>query len=175
MRLSPQTMSGQHNSASSTRVGLNKPQRPMVQVLVLLGAFLGSVVLGWLVAAIVGGVSENAQLVVHVPYLMVLFLGYGLWSTRLKAITMRHVSAGLLRALWSLLARRKCPQNLADVMPDQAALEQMALEAQQACSSFTTVAWPLARLVVLAASCLVWERLLNRLARLGYLPSLEEE
>lgn len=147
----------------------------MVQVLVLLGAFLGSVVLGWLVAAIVGGVSENAQLVVHVPYLMVLFLGYGLWSTRLKAITMRHVSAGLLRALWSLLARRKCPQNLADVMPDQAALEQMALEAQQACSSFTTVAWPLARLVVLAASCLVWERLLNRLARLGYLPSLEEE
>lgn len=171
---------------------LFKPQSAGIQFVSLFAVFIAGPGLGWAVAEILGGVSHNGRIALYIPYVAILFLGYGLWSVRLKAIAFRHLGFGLFRAVLMMLIRRKKPENLEALLPTKETLETMAVQAQSAASSFVAMSVPVAAVAALLAlgltsessalgqivwvggSCIFWGWLLTRFARRGYLPIMEE-
>jgi len=169
-----------------------QPQSSGKQFVFLFAVFVGGPGLGWVIAEVLGGVSREGQIALCIPYVTILFLGYGLWAARLKAIAFRNLGFGLFRALLTVLIRRKKPENLEAFLPTKESLEKMAVQAQQAASSFVVVSVPVSGVSALLAlgitseasaygqlgwvggSCLFWGWLLSRFARRGYLPILEE-
>lgn len=170
---------------------LYRPRATGLQVLYLLAVFAAGPGVGWVLAVSLGGLSENARFFLCVPFFAILFLGYGLWSVRLKAIAFQTLGKGILRALFFLIVRRKKPQSLADVLPTPDKLEAMAVRGQKAASSFCLVAVPVAAVsgaitalidsdsepatavAAVIATCLLWGALLTFLGRRGFLPMLE--
>src|SRR5262245_37730496 len=66
----------------------------------LIGAFAGGPVVAWLIAKLLGGVSQYGQMFLYVMYGAIFFLGYALWASRLAALAFRTFGKGLLRALF---------------------------------------------------------------------------
>ena len=171
---------------------LFKPQSAGVQFVSLFAVFVVGPGLGWVIAEVLGGVSRNGQIALYIPYVAILFLGYGLWSVRLKTIAFRQLGLGFFRAVLMMLVRRKKPDNLEKLLPTKETLETMAVQAQSAASSFVAMSVPVAgvsgllalgltsetsapgQMVWVAGSCLFWGWLLSRFARRGYLPIMEE-
>jgi len=169
---------------------LYKPKTLGVQILFLFAAFAGGPFAGWLMAESLGDLSHNAQGLLYGTPMAIFILGYALWSARLTVIALDVLGRGILRAFFELLVRRKRPKRLEEVLPTMEKLEEMAVRAQKAASSFLIVAIPVAavsgfaitwvdsdrsaltRVAVVAAGCLVWGQVLSWLARRGYLPVL---
>ena len=172
---------------------LYRPKTFGIQVLVLVAAFAGGPLIGWLVAGFLGEHSGFAEFLCYAPPILAFFFGYALWSARLAAIAFDMVGRHILWALLKFLVTRRRPQKLEDVLPDVDKLERMAVRAQKAASSFFVVAIPIAavagplsflaqseqgalfRLTAIAGAPLVWGYVLSRLARRGYLPLPEPE
>ncbi|MGH7794549.1 MAG: hypothetical protein ACREQ2_06590 [Candidatus Binatia bacterium] len=68
---------------------LYRPQSQSKQIFALIAAFVASMSLGSWVAAIPGDLSTGAQVAFHIPYVLVFFLGYGLWVARINAIVFK--------------------------------------------------------------------------------------
>ncbi|MCG8544254.1 MAG: hypothetical protein MJE12_08615 [Alphaproteobacteria bacterium] len=169
-----------------------RPKSWLVQGLFLVLAFFGGPALGEVTGRMLGGVSENAQIFLYLPFVAIFFLGYGLWSARLHAIAFDGIGRGILKALFMLLIRRKKPEGLQDVMPSAEKLEKMAAQAQKAGWSFLVMAVPVALVAALVAlffeteasafaaasmvggTCLLWGWVMGLLARRGYLPIMQE-
>ena len=60
----------------------------------------------WLEGQILGGVSENAQIGLYLPFAVIGFAGYGRWSARRKAIAFDGPGRGILWALATLVIQR---------------------------------------------------------------------
>lgn len=169
-----------------------RPKATWVQIVLLFGAFIAGPALGWVTGQLLGGLSDNAQVVVYIPYVLVFFFGYGLWLSRLQAIAFEFLGRSIFRALFHIIVRRQRPQKLEDVLPTPEKLEQMVVRAQQASSSFLWASVPIGLLFALIA-CFVrssmpwyanaaavlagvvaWGWMLSRLGRRGYLPLPEE-
>lgn len=171
---------------------LYEPVGQWVQVSALLGVFGGSIALGRLAGLALGDLGETESNLLFIPFVAVLFAGYALWSARLKALAFEMVGKGILGALWTLVVRRRKPENLQDLLPSKEKLLEMAVRAQKTSSSFRIAALPVAgiaglvvllfdatvgpvtRVLVVAGGCLAWGWFLARLARRGYLPVMEE-
>lgn len=171
---------------------LFKPQNAGIQFALLFAVFVAGPGFGWVIAQVLGGVSKNGQIALYISYVTILFLGYSLWSLRLKTIAFRHLGFGFFRAVLVMLIRRRKPENLEELLPTKETLEKMAVQAQAAASSFLAVSIPVSgvsglfalvltsqtsafgQLALVGGSCLFWGWLLSRLARRGYLPILEE-
>ena len=172
---------------------LHKPKHGVVQFAALLVAFFGGPFLGYAVGGALGGLSETAQIVLYLPFVAIFFLGYGLWVARLNAIAFEGIGKGVLKALFTLIVRRKKPQNIEDVLPSKEKLLKMAVQAQKAGWSFFTVSIPIAlvaallallfdspasgltRLLAVGGACLLWGYVLGFFARRAYLPIMEGE
>ena len=171
---------------------LFKPQSAGIQFVFLFAVFVGGPAIGWIIAEVLGGVSHNGRIALYIPYVAIFFLGYGLWSVRLKTIAFRHLGLGIFRAILMMLIRRKKPENLKALLPTKETLEKMAVQAQSAASSFIAMSVPvsgvsgllalgltseasaLGQMVWVGGSCLFWGLFLSRFARRGYLPIMEE-
>ncbi len=171
---------------------LYRPRSAWIQIPILLATLAACIPLGRGVGLSLGGLSDNAQVFLYVPFLLVLFGGYSLWMARLQAMAFDLVGRGLFKALFILIVRRRKPENLEELIPTPEKLERMAVRAQQASSAFWIVAIPIGILASIAAllirsdagpvmrafsvgsGCIVWGILLAFLARRGYLPILED-
>ena len=169
-----------------------RPKSWLVQGLFLMLAFFGGPALGELTGRSLGGVSENAQIFLYLPFVAIFFLGYGLWSARLHAIAFDGIGRGVLKALFMLLIRRKKPESLKDVMPSPETLEKMAVQAQKAGWSFLVMAVPVALVaglvalffeteasaftaaLLVAGGCIFWGWVMGLFARRGYLPIMQD-
>lgn len=168
------------------------PERPVgVQILCLLAAFVGGPALAWLVGQGIGPLSETAQTALYVPFVLVLFTGYGLWMARLHVIAMDAVGRALWKVLLMLILHKKLPDDVDQVMPSQEKVAAMLVRARRAGRSFFHMAIPIGGLaggiallvdtssggmvamLVVGASCLVYGDVLGRLANAGYLPLME--
>ena len=165
-----------------------RPRSIALQMMTLLGALLGILLIGWLISHSLGGLSKNAQIFLFIPFLLILVLGYGLWLSRLEALAFEIIGKGILRALYDLIVKRKKSGNLKRILPPKEKLEEMAVRAQRAALSFFIVAIPLAisaglaalfiespagawlRVCVISGDCLLWGRALTNLGGRGYLP-----
>jgi len=169
-----------------------RPRSIALQMMTLLGALLGILLIGWLISQALGGVSKNAQIFLFIPFFLILVLGYGLWLSRLEALAFEIIGKGILRALYEVIVKRKKPESPESILPPKEKLEEMAVRAQRAASSFFIVAIPAAigaglaalfiesptgvwlRICVISGGCLLWGRFLTNLGRRGYLPLPEE-
>ena len=164
---------------------LYEPRPFSIQISLLIGAFVGGPLLGWLMRLFLGGSSSSQQLFPYIPPTLIFFLGYALWAARLSAIAFDMIGKSILRLLFHIIIRRKKPERLQDFLPDREKLEQMAVRAQKAGWSFFTVAvlvgiaasglsillsFGISGAFVMLSGCLLWGYLLGRLARRGYLP-----
>ena len=184
----------QPDRAKQTEFGvLYSPQPTRVQILILLGALLGGFVIAKAATWGLGSLSETAEIGIYVAFAAVLFLGYGLWSARLKTIAFQGIGKGILQALFIMIVRRKKPNSLEDILPTEEKLTAMAVAAQKASSSFwvagvliTAIAVPVSllfeaeaskpeRLFIVGVGLLFWGMVLAFLGRRGYLPILENE
>src|SRR5262245_6718328 len=102
-------MNGSDSTHETPHGVLYKPQPFGLQILVLIGAFTGGPVIGWLMAQVLGGVSETAQAFLYVPPVLIFFFGYGLWTARLAAIAFDAISRPILRALFQPILKKKRP------------------------------------------------------------------
>lgn len=172
---------------------LYRPRPWWIQAPLLLGAFAGSIGLGEAVGLTLGGLSENAQIFLYLPFVLVLVAGYSLWMARLQALAFDMLGRSLLKALFILIVRRRKPENMEELIPTVEKIEKMAVRAQQASSAFWIVAIPIGlfgggaamlidapagilfRAFAVGAGCVVWGYILTFLARRGWLPILEED
>jgi hypothetical protein len=171
---------------------LYKPLSWGLQACCFAAAFAGGPAVGWIVGAAMPDLSESARTFVYVPFVMVFFLGYGLWLARLNAIAFQMIGKGILKALFMLLILRRKPEKLEDVLPTREKVLELAVRAQRAASSFLLVSLPVgivaalivllfetqtslaARGILMAGSCIAWGWLLSFLGRRGFLPFPEE-
>jgi hypothetical protein len=168
---------------------LYAPQRGLMQAVVLLAVFVGTILAAEIIARMIGDLSRVAGIVLYTGFVACLFAGYGLWSARLKAIAFHGVGKALLKALFLLLVRRRRPESIEDLLPTEEKLTQMAVAAQQSAPSFKAAGLLIGVLLglssllfeasgalrfLLAAGGLIgWSYLLYFLGRRGYLPILE--
>ena len=167
---------------------LYPPQSQGKQILALIAAFLASMSFGGWTASVPGDLSTAATVALHIPYVLVFFLGYGLWVARINAIVFDTLGRSVLKALWQLIVYRKQPDARETILPSREKLVEMYVKAQRGGASFRAIAWPAAALGVfvgflcesaiprvqlaalLAASTLAWGYLLGFLGRRGWLP-----
>lgn len=171
---------------------LHKPKNWFVQCGSLFATFMGGPALGMAIGHALGELSENAEIVLYLPFVAIFFLGYGLWAARLSAIAFDGIGRGLMRALFLLVVRRKVPEKVEDVIPSEDTLTKMAVRAQQAAGSFLVMSVPVAivtalaslffdspastmmRLLLVGGGCVAWGFVLSQLGRRGFLPMMEE-
>jgi hypothetical protein len=112
----PESMQNDDQDKRETPFGpFYRPRSIALQMMTLLGAVLGILLIGWLISQALGGVSKNAQILLFIPFLLVLVLGYGLWLSRLEALAFEIIGKGILRALYDLIVKRKKPGNLKSI------------------------------------------------------------
>jgi len=147
---------------------------------------------GW-VAIVPGDLSSAAQVILHIPYILVFFVGYSVWVARLNAIAFDAVGRSLLKALWNLIFHGKEPTSLSEVLPSKDKLVEMLVKGQRAGASFRGVSWPIALAgslcavlfessmptmalsVLTAATVICWGYILGLLGRRGWLPLPEND
>lgn len=167
---------------------LYRPQSQGRQIIVLIAAFLFSMALGNMAAAIPGDLSTAAQAAFHVPYALVFFFGYGLWVARVNAVVFDTIGRSLLKALWQMIVHRTRPDATQTILPTREKVIELLVRVQKGGASFRAVSWPVAALslpigflsessmrgmplvALLAASILAWGYLLGLLGRRGWLP-----
>lgn len=172
---------------------LYKPQPWGIQACFFVAAFAGAVGAGWVVGAAMPDLPEGARNFLFVPFVLIFFLGYGLWLARLNALAFQFIGKGILKTLFMLIVLRRKPQKLEDVLPSREKLLEMLVRGQRAASSFLAAAFPvgivagvialffetamslLMREVFVAGGCIAWGWLLMYLGRRGYLPFPEGE
>jgi hypothetical protein len=88
---------------------LYRPQSQGKQILALIAAFAVSMSFGGWTAAVPGDLSTAATVALHIPYVLVFFLGYGLWVARINAIVFDTIGRSVLKVLWHLIVHRKQP------------------------------------------------------------------
>lgn len=171
---------------------LYRPLGSVGQFFVLLASFVGGPLFAYGIGLVPGDLSEAAQTLLFIPFVLIFFMGYSLWVARLKAIAFDTIGKSLLKTLFLLIVKKQKPATLQDVMPDKDKLLQMAVKGQKAGASFTLVAWPIAIIaglcallmetafglsamfVLVTGSCLTWGYCLGYCGRRGWLPIMEE-
>jgi len=172
---------------------LYRPLSDGKQLLVALAAFFGSLGMGHVVGLVPGDLSDAAKVVLHLPYILVFFVGYASWVARLSAIAFDGIGRSILKVLWNLIVHRRKPRNAEEVLPAKDKLLEMAVRAQRAGGGFWRVSWSVAVLFALLSltfesrmpgtslaflvlvTVLGWGFLLGRLGGRGWLPFPEEE
>ena len=167
---------------------LYRPQSQSKQILALIASFVASMSLGSWVAAIPGDLSTAAQVAFHIPYVLVFFLGYGLWVARINALVFDAIGRSVLKALWQLIVHRKQPEARETILPSRDKVLEILVKAQKGGASFRGISWAVAPLgaplgllcesatpemqlvVLLMSTVLAWGYLLGFLGRRGWLP-----
>jgi len=167
---------------------LYPPQPQGKQILTLIAAFVASMGVGGLIAAIPGDLSSAARIAFHIPHILVFFFGYGLWVARINAVIFDTIGRSILRALWQMIVHRKQPDAREAILPSREKLLELLVKAQKGGALFSAVSWPVAvlamfpgllsesrmpdvqRVTLLAGSVLVWGYFLGFLGRRGWLP-----
>ena len=172
---------------------LYRPLTSGKQVIVLVASFVASMSLGGWLAVIPGDLSSAAQVILHIPYILVFFVGYSVWVARLNAIAFDGIGRSLIKMLWNLIIYRKEPTTLAEVLPSREKLLEMLVKGQRAGASFRGVSWPIALAgalcamlfesampsmalaAMIAASVVGLGHILGFLGRRGWLPFPEND
>ena len=172
---------------------LYRPLTNGKQILVAVAAFVAGPAFGWVIGQVPGDLSQAASDAFLVPMIVIFFMGYGLWISRLNAIAFQSIGWGLLKTLVMLILFRRKPKSFEDFMPSRETLLEMAVRAQKAGASFAPVGWlvglvsglvamlfdsamhPAELFMLVGGGCVTWGYALAWMGRRGWLPFMESE
>jgi hypothetical protein len=167
---------------------LYAPAKQGRQLLNFVGAFIASILVGFIPRLAFGELSDAARTLLHVPFVLVFAFGYAGWAARLQALGVELLGRSLFKVLLQLILFRRKPRSLADVIPDRDKFLQLAVRGQKAASSFFIASFPVAllsafavlfiktelgwflRIPVIVVLVVLWGWWLMRLGRRGHLP-----
>jgi MFS family permease len=168
------------------------PPKQGTQVLYLVSAFLAAILLGWIISKIPGDLSEVATGVLCFIFLLVFFLGYGLWISFVSALLFSSIKWPLIKIIVKFFIRQEKPTSINELIPEREKLIELMLRAQKYSRTFFIISWPLgiaggfatlfintsmnsALLFMLVFICsIVFGYVLSHFGRRGYLPLPEE-
>ncbi|QQR90918.1 MAG: hypothetical protein IPJ88_04080 [Myxococcales bacterium] len=171
---------------------LYPPRGHWVQGGLLLLAFVGNFAAAKLCGSLLGGISSKAQEALYIPFFIIMFVGYALWVTYLKALAFDLIAKSLWRVVFNWLLHRKKPSSPHEIMPSKEKLVEAAVRAQKGARGFIIVSLPIAFISALLATtiesqrnfivefwivsfcCVGWGLVLSILGRRGFLPLPEE-
>jgi len=171
---------------------LYNPPKQSKQVLFLVGAFFTAIFLGWLVSSIPGDLSGVASGVIYFVFLLVLFLGYGLWVGLVNALLFSSVKWPLIKIIFKFLVRKEKPASINELLPEREKIIALLLRSQKYSRTFFILSWPVgilggfttlfmktltssAFLFLIVLMCVViYGYALSHFGRRGYLPLPEE-
>jgi len=162
------------------------------QVLFLVSAFFTAILLGWLISSISGDLSSFASGVLYFIFLLVFFLGYGLWVSFVSALAFSSIKWPIIKVLVKLFIRKEKPSSINDFLPEKEKLIDLMLRVQKYSRTFLVLSWPIgiaggfatffmstsmnsALLFTLVfISSVIYGHTLSYFGRRGYLPLPEE-
>jgi len=177
----------------ATPVGhLYCPPNQGKQVLFLIASFFSAIILGLLISGIPDDLSEFATGVICFVFLLVFFLGYGLWIGLVSALLFSSVKWPMLKIFVKLIARKKKPTSLNELLPEREMLIELMVRAQKYSGTFFILSWPIGfvggfvtlfmktsmgsvflfMLIIIGSA--IYGFLLSYFGRRGYLPFPEE-
>ncbi len=113
------------------------------QVLFFVGAFFTAIFLGWLISSIPGDLSSFASGVLYFIFLLVLFLGYGLWISFVGALAFSSIKWPIIKVLVKLFIRKEKPSSINDFLPEKEKLIDLMLHVQKYSRTFLILSWPI--------------------------------
>jgi hypothetical protein len=171
---------------------LYNPPKQGKQILFLIAAFFTAIFLGFIVSSIPGDLSNFATGVICFVFLMVFFLGYGLWVGLVSALLFSSVKWPLFKIFAKVFIRKERPASLNELLPEREKLIELMLKAQKYSRTFLILSWPIgfagglatmfmktstnsAYLFVIVMLCVViYGFTLSYFGRRGYFPFPEE-
>jgi len=168
------------------------PPKQGTQVLYLVSAFLAAILLGWIISKIPGDLSEVATGVLCFIFLLVFFLGYGLWVSLVSALLFSSIKWPLVKIIVRFFVRKEKPASFNELLPERGKLIALMVRAQKYSRTFFIISWPIgiaggfatlfmntsmnpALLFMLVFICsIVFGYILSHFGRRGYLPFPEE-
>jgi len=171
---------------------LYNPPTQGKQVLFLITAFFTAIFLGFLVSSIPGDLSTFATGVICFVFLLVFFLGYGLWVGLVSALLFSSVKWPLIKIIAKFFFRKEKPASLNELLPEREKLIELMVRAQKYSRTFFILSWPIgiaggfatlfmkttmnsALLFMLVfISSVIYGHTLSYFGRRGYLPLPEE-
>ena len=162
------------------------------QVLFLVGAFFTAIFLGWLVSSIPGDLSEIAMGAIYFIFLLVFFLGYGLWVSLVSALLFSSIKWPLIKIIAKFFIRKEKPASMNELLPEREKIIELLVRAQKYSRTFYILSWPIgifggfatlfmktltssAFLFFLVLMCaVIYGYALSYFGRRGYLPLPEE-
>ena len=171
---------------------LYNPPSQGKQVLFLFASFITAILLGLLVSSIPGDLSEFATGVICFVFLLVFFLGYGLWIGLVSALLFSRIKWPLLKIFVKFIIRKEKLASLNEILPEREKLIELLVKTQKYSITFFVLSWPvgivggiatlfmktsmssafLFVLIIIIAA--VYGYLLSYFSRRGYLPFPEE-
>lgn len=119
------------------------PPAQGIQILFLIGAFFSAIFLGWLVSNIAGIQSEFASGVIYFVFLLIFFLGYGLWAGLVSALAFSRIKWPLIKIIARVFLRKEKPSSINDFLPEREKLIEMMVRIQKYSRTFLFTGWAL--------------------------------
>ena len=171
---------------------LYNPPKLGKQVLFLIASFFSAILLGLFISSIPGDLSEFATGVICFVFLLVFFLGYGLWVGLVSALLFSSVKWPLIKIFSKFIVRKEKPTSLNELLPEREKLIELMVRAQKYSRTFFILSWPIGFVgglstlfiqtsaspvilfVLIIISSAIYGFFLSYFGRRGYLPFPEE-
>jgi hypothetical protein len=162
------------------------------QILFLVAAFFSAILLGWLICKIVGNLSDFASGVIYFVFLLIFFLGYGLWLGSVHALVFSRIKWPLIKMAVKFFVWKEKPFSVKEFLPEREKLIEMMVRVQKFSRAFLIISWPIGILgsfatlfmssslnssilfLLVFVTSVLYGYLLSYFGRRGYLPLPEE-
>lgn len=119
------------------------PPTQSIQILFMVGAFFTAIFLGWFVSNVAGIYSEFASGVIYFVFLLIFFLGYGLWASFVGALAFSSIKLPIIKVLLKLFIKKEKPKSINEFLPEREKLIELLVRVQKYSRTFLIVCWPL--------------------------------
>jgi len=162
------------------------------QVMFLIAAFFTAIFLGWIIGSVPGDLSSFASGALYFIFLLVFFLGYGLWVSLASALAFSSIKWPIIKVLVKLFIRKEKPSSINDFLPEREKLIDLMLRVQKYSRTFLILSWPIGiaggfatlfmetsmnsafLFMLVFISSVIYGHTLSYFGRRGYLPLPEE-
>lgn len=113
------------------------------QILFLVASFLSAIILGLLIGSILGDLSSFATGVICFVFLLVFFLGYGLWISLVSALVFSSIKWPLIKIISKFFLRKEKTRSLNELLPEREKIIELLVRAQKYSKTFFILSWPI--------------------------------
>lgn len=162
------------------------------QIIFVIAAFMTAIFLGWFISSVAGIVSDLALGFICFVFLLIFFLGYGLWVSFVSALAFSSIKWPIIKVILKLFFKKEKPKSINEFLPDREKLIELLVRVQKHTRWFLIICWPIGFLggvatlfmssslnslllfMLVFISSVIYGHTLSYFGRRGYLPLPEE-